>query len=51
MKLRIKRIKKIFTRYGFVESPVSDVKLASWILRGFSDDEIYEFACDIYCGI
>lgn len=50
MKLRIKKIKKIFAKYGFIESPVSDARLASWILRGYNDDQIYELACDIYCG-
>lgn len=43
---RIKQIESIFLKYGFIYPPLDRKRIASLILRGFDDDQIYGFGCD-----
>ena len=47
---RILDIQYEFVFHGFLVPPVSGRRIASWIIRGFSDDEIYAMGCDVAAG-
>ena len=46
----IVNIKRMFTFYGFLNSPLTTKKIVSLLLRGKTKDEIYHIGCDQYCG-
>ena len=41
----------MFSKYGFVQSPVSHDEIQSFFYNRISLDDAYSMACDAYCGI
>lgn len=46
---QINQIESEFAFYGFIYPPLSRRRIASYLIRGFSIDEIYSLGCDAYC--
>ena len=49
MSLLIDEIEMQFYFYGFIAPPLTRRRIASYLIRGFSIDEIYSLGCDAYC--
>jgi hypothetical protein len=49
MTLLIDEIEMQFYFYGFIAPPLTRKRIASYLIRGFSIDEIYSLGCDAYC--
>ena len=46
----IVNIKRMFTFYGFLNSPLTTKEIVNLLLKGKTKDEIYNIGCDKYCG-
>lgn len=46
----IKKIKQMFLYYGFLKTPLTNKEIVSLLLRGKTEDDIYNIGCDLYCG-
>jgi len=44
---RLIEIQKLFAFYGFLKTPLSQRQIFQLIKQGYSNDEIYNFGCDI----
>ena len=44
---RLIQIQKLFAFYGFLRTPLSQRQIFQLIKQGYSNDEIYNFGCDI----
>ena len=43
---RLIEIQKLFAFYGFLKTPLSQRQILQLVKQGYSNDEIYNFACD-----
>jgi len=50
MKNDIDNVQKIFAFYGWASCPLSRKKIASLLIRGKTQEEIYEIGCGIFCN-
>lgn len=50
MKNDIDSVQKLFAFYGWASCPIPRKKIASLLIRGKSQNQIYEIGCGMFCG-